>query len=144
MPKTSTQTRLTSHLLELSSQLGSITINDLRRSIKPIDRPHSTLIQPIFTSIVLRDCGEGQFSFNVDSLIILLTSSFFSYCEVVDIDPYYTLKKFVKPDKILTAKVRQASALPSCEKSLRVLRREGKSGLSSRDDPESFSPLNMD
>lgn len=57
---TSTQTCLTTHLLELSSRLESITIHDLRRSIKTIDRPLFTLIQPIFTSIVLRDCGEGQ------------------------------------------------------------------------------------
>ena len=32
-------------------------------------------------------------SFTVPFLMIVLTSSFFRYCEVVDIDPYYTLKK---------------------------------------------------
>jgi len=59
-PRTGTQTRLTTRPLKPSSPLENITINDLRRSIETIDRPPSTLIRPIFTSIVLRDCGEGQ------------------------------------------------------------------------------------
>jgi len=93
-PRTGTQTRLTTRPLEPSSPLENITTNDLRRSIETIDRPPSTLIRPIFTSIVLRDCGEGQ------SLPMFVLWGFCSrrrsssrYCEVVDIDPYYTLKK---------------------------------------------------
>lgn len=46
-------------MLELSFWLEIITINDLRKSIKTIDPPHSTLIQPNSTSIILRDCGEN-------------------------------------------------------------------------------------
>ena len=58
--RTGTQTCPTTRPLEPSSPLENITINDLRRSLETIDRPLSTLIRLTFTSIVLRDCEEGQ------------------------------------------------------------------------------------
>ncbi len=82
--------------LKSSSSLENITINDSRRLIETIDRPFSTLIQSIFTSIILRDCEESQ------SLSMFVLWWFCSrrqssrYCSIVDIDSYYTLKKSTK------------------------------------------------
>ncbi len=91
-----TQTRFTTHSLKSSSSLENITINDSRRLIEIINRSLSTLIWLIFTLIILRNCEENQ------SLLMFILWWFYSrrrssrYCSVINIDSYYTLKKFTK------------------------------------------------
>ena len=73
--KINIQTCFTNYLLQLNSWLENITINDLRKSIKFIDRSHFTLIQSIFISIVLKNCQKNQ-----SSIFIFIFWWFCSYC----------------------------------------------------------------
>ena len=80
---------------EARSQLENTTTHDTRRSIKAIDQRLFTPMSPIHTSIVSKVCGESKSPsvWILQSFCSRYSSSISRYCDTVDIDPYYTLKR---------------------------------------------------